>query len=247
MDIRTETTVAELASAHPGTIRVFQKHGIDFCCGGRRTLEAACREHGIALADLTGDLTGALVGPAPGDFPWTTAPLDEVVERIVTRYHQWLYDELPRLATMMDKVVRVHGERHPELAQVARTYFAIEQDLGPHMMKEERVLFPYIAQLQETAATGGALAGSPFGTVEDPIRMMEIEHEAVGGLLAKLREQTSDYTVPVDACNTFRGLYHGLEELERELHEHIHVENNVLHPRAIALEEQLRERSAAVR
>ncbi|HET7745867.1 MAG TPA: iron-sulfur cluster repair di-iron protein [Vicinamibacteria bacterium] len=245
MEITGTTRIADLAVAYPATIRVFRARGIDFCCGGQRPVAEACAETGIAFDTLKAELAEALRGPAPDTFDWTGAPLDEVVTRIIQRYHVWLRRELPVLGEMAAKVARVHGERHPEVREVAATLAAITADLDPHMMKEERVLFPYIAEMARAARSGGGLESSCFGSVENPIRMMEMEHEAVGGLLDEMRRQASGYVVPDDGCNTFRGLYHGLLELERELHEHIHVENNVLHVRAKALEAQLLEVTAA--
>jgi regulator of cell morphogenesis and NO signaling len=237
MDIGSQTHVADLATQYPATIRVFQRHGIDFCCGGKRPLGEVCAEQGLSLADLKQDLEGAL-SAAPSPVRQETS-LEGLVWHIVERYHRPLDEELPRLDRMMQKVLRVHGERHTELAQVAAAFAEIRDDLGPHMMKEERVLFPYISRLEAIAASGEALLGSPFGSVQSPIGVMEAEHESVGAALATLRELTDGFEAPSDACNTFRGLYHGFADLERELHEHIHIENNILFPGALQLEAKL--------
>ena len=239
MDIRPETQIAEVASAHPATIRVFQRHGVDFCCGGKRPLSEACGEKGLAFENLKQELTTAITGSPASERSWQEAPLAELVSFIVDRYHQWLKDELPRLTQMMNKVLAVHGERHPDLQAVGRTFEAILGEITPHMMKEERVLFPYITELAGLAQRGEVLGGSPFGSVRNPIGSMELDHQALGELLVKLRKQTDDFAPPEDACNTYRGLFHGLTEMEEELHQHIHLENNVLHPRSIALEEKL--------
>ncbi len=239
MDIQPETQIAQVASAHPATIRVFQRHGVDFCCGGKRPLSEVCGEKGIAFENLRHELSAAIAGSPASERSWRDAPLAELVAFIVDRYHQWLKDELPRLAQMMKKVLAVHGERHPDLQGVGQTFEAILGEIAPHMMKEERVLFPYITQMDGLAQKGEALAGSPFGSVRNPIGSMEQDHEVLGQLLLELRQQTGDFTSPEDACNTYRGLFHGLTEMEGELHEHIHLENNVLHPRSIALEEKL--------
>jgi regulator of cell morphogenesis and NO signaling len=245
MDIGSQTHVADLATQYPATIRVFQRHGIDFCCGGKRPLGEVCAEKKLSFADLKDDLESAL-SAAPVPVRRETS-LEGLVGHIVERYHRPLDEELPRLDQMMQKVLRVHGERHPELAQVAVAFGEIRDDLGPHMMKEERVLFPYIVRLEAVAASGEALQGSPFGSVQNPIGAMEAEHEAVGGALATLRKLTAGFEAPADACNTFRGLYHGLADLERELHEHIHIENNILFPGALRLEEGLLETTRAER
>jgi len=247
MSIGMETQVADVATRHPATIRVFQRYGVDFCCGGKRSLADVCAERNLSFAELRSDLEAAVAAPSREDRDWGEASLDELISHILTRYHRPLDEELPRLGHMMDKVLAVHVERHSELRGVARTFGALVDDLQPHMMKEEQVLFPYVLRMEALRRSGGILAGSPFGSVESPIRVMELEHEAVGELLALLREMTAGYTAPDDACNTFRGLYHGLVELERDLHEHIHLENNVLFPRAAQRERELLAAAAPAR
>jgi regulator of cell morphogenesis and NO signaling len=244
MQITETACVGDVAAAHPATIKVFQRNNLDFCCGGKRPLGEVCREASLDFEGFRAELEATIAGaPAEGrDF--RSMQLDELVEFIVSRYHVSLREELPRLAQMMEKVLGVHGGRHSELQGVSRTLAAIQEDLDPHMIKEEQVLFPYIRSLALASTAGCEMPDSPFRTVRNPIRIMELEHEAVGGLLVQLRQLTSGYVAPQDACNTFRGLYHGFAELERELHEHIHLENNVLHPRAAALEARLQERVA---
>jgi regulator of cell morphogenesis and NO signaling len=239
MEITSHTLVADVAATYPGTLRVFQAQGIDFCCGGKRPLAEVCDEKGLPFDDLRRDLLAAIAGTPPDGRSWTEAPLGELVEHIVARYHVWLRQELPRLTQMMDKVLSVHGQRHPELPAVAHTLRALVADIEPHLMKEERVLFPFIVRLEAASSLGGVPEDGCFGSVENPIRVMEAEHEVVGDLLRHLRAHTSGFAPPEDACNTYRGLYHGLAELECELHEHIHIENNVLHPRALALEQRV--------
>jgi len=236
MHIGPETRVADLATQHPATIRIFQRHGIDFCCGGKRPLGEVCTEQKLSLADLTRDLESAVSTAREPGPDWEQMPLADLVRHIVDRYHRPLDEELPRLDQMMQKVLRVHGERHAELTQVAGTFGAIVADLGPHMMKEERVLFPFVARLESVRPSGEAPVRSPFGSIQSPIGAMEAEHEIVGEALVRLKDLTTAFEAPADACNTFRGLYHGFVELERELHEHIHVENNILFPRALRLE-----------
>jgi regulator of cell morphogenesis and NO signaling len=237
MEITQAIHVGDVATRFPATIQVFQKHGVDFCCGGKRPLAEAWSADGTGFEALRAELETAIAGAAPDPRPLAEMPLGLLAAHIVERYHGWIREELARVRPMMEKVLRVHGERHPELAAVAQVFDAVEADLAPHMMKEERVLFPFLGRLAE--ARPGTPFAIPFGTVRNPIRMMELEHEAVGGLLTELRTLTRDFTPPEDACNTFRGLYHAFADIERDTHEHIHVENNILHPRAIALEARL--------
>jgi len=244
MEITPETHVAKIATRHPGTIRVFQSHGIDFCCGGKRPLAEASAERGLDLDALRTELAEAAAGPAADDRDWQEAPLTELVDHIVTRFHDRLRDDLPRLAAMADRVLAVHGEKHPEvLPALARTFHGLRAELESHTLKEEQVLFPWVCEM-ERSATGGASRGCgvttmPCGTVDGPIAVMEAEHDDAAHALAELRRLTADFVPPAGACTTFRGLYHGLAELETDLHRHIHLENNVLFPRAQELEAEL--------
>jgi regulator of cell morphogenesis and NO signaling len=236
MDITPQTQVAEIAARNPATIRVFQQHGIDFCCGGQRPLADVCTE-GLTFNHLRDELN-AIEAPAEDEVP-ATASLVKLIQRIVKGYHADLREELPRLSQMAAKVVEAHGEKHPEVAPLAAALTALREELESHMEKEEKVLFPYIERLEGLAADGRPLGASPFGSITAPIGMMEHEHDSAAKLLERMRQLSGDYTAPADACNTFRGLLHGLAHLEKELHEHIHLENNVVFPRATRLEERL--------
>jgi regulator of cell morphogenesis and NO signaling len=239
MNITPDTRIADVAAQNPATIRVFQRYGIDFCCGGKRPLAEACAEKQVTFRELQADLESA-GAPATTEIPGADAKLTDLVRYIVDRYHAELRIELPRLGQMAAKVLDVHGERFPDmLPALAATFRGLRDELEMHMMKEERILFPYIERLEALAGTGEELPSSPFGSIQAPIGMMEHEHDDAARDLARLRQLTNGYTPPADACNTFRGLYHGLAELEKALHEHIHLENNVLFPRATALEEEL--------
>lgn len=242
MTITPETRVAEIAAGNPATIRIFQRFGIDFCCGGKRPLHEVCAEKQMTFGELRTALEAADATGATG-IPAADAPLAELVRFIVAEYHADLRVELPRLDQMAAKVLDAHGAKHPEmLSALVSTFRGLRQELEEHMMKEERVLFPYVERLEALAASGQGLQASPFGSIEAPIGMMEHEHESAARALARLRELTGGYVAPADACNTFRGLYHGLAELEKDLHEHIHLENNVLFPQAARLEEELMSR-----
>jgi regulator of cell morphogenesis and NO signaling len=221
MTIQAGTTVGTIAAEHPLSTRVFQRHGIDFCCGGGRPLGEVCEEKGIALAQMLGEIEAEISEAPDAQVRWDEEPLGALLDHILSAYHEPLKEELPRLEAMARKVHRVHGEKDPERLQgLLDTYLALKADLDQHMPKEEQILFPMIRSGQGAMAAG-------------PISVMEHEHEAVGAMLRRLRELTDDYTVPAEACNTWRALWVGLADLERALHEHIHLENNVLHPRAL--------------
>ena len=238
MNITPDTRIADIAAQNPATIRVFQRLGIDFCCGGKRPVSEACSERQVTFGELQRELEAA-GEPSATEIPAADAKLGELIRFIVDRYHADLRTELPRLSQMAAKVLDVHGARHPEMADLAATFRGLREELESHMMKEERVLFPYVERLETLAEHGQRLSSSPFGSIQAPIGMMEHEHDVAASALVRLREITNAYTPPADACNTFRGLYHGLAELEKALHEHIHLENNVLFPRATKLEEEL--------
>ena len=243
MTITANTTVAEIAAAEPATIKVFQRHHIDFCCGGRIPLSDACANHGLDTDTLLAELRAA---PAAADDPadWHHAPLSDLIAHIQTRYHVPLRAELPRLAGMLEKVVSRHGDRLPEVLIPLRASFeSLQRELLVHMAKEDAVLFPAVTALEASAAD----ASSPpldWAWIERPIDVMEAEHESAGAALAAMRELTRGYAPPDGACPTFRGLYYGLSELERNMHVHVHLENHVLFPRAARL---AREQAAVTR
>jgi len=229
-----QTTVGELVVEQPGRARVFERHGIDFCCGGKTPLSDACAKKSIDIEQIIGELNAADKAPATRDeADWSKASLSNLIDHIVDTHHAYLVLELPRLSAIVAKVAEVHGERHPELAQVRSTYEALREELESHMMKEEHILFPAIRMMEQSGGGGGL----PFGSINNPIHMMEFEHDSAGRALAQLRALTHDFTTPADGCNTYRAMLHGLERLEADLHLHIHKENNILFPRAAALEE----------
>lgn len=229
MNITPDTYVATLATRHPGTLRVFQRHGIDFCCGGKRPLAEACAEHDLDFSALQEELTRAMT-PNDDDRNWDEAPLGELVDHIVERYHLRLREDLPRLRAMAEKVLSVHGETHPDvLPDLAATFRRLQAEMESHTQKEEMALFPHIRHMDEPGREGSA------PPLDDPIAMMEAEHTEVAQALAHLRDLTDGFEPPKGACTTFRGLYHGLAELEADTHRHIHLENNVLFPRALEL------------
>jgi regulator of cell morphogenesis and NO signaling len=218
MDITPETRIGDIAAHHPLATRVFARHGIDFCCGGGAPLERACETKGLAAGEVLAEIRRVLDGPDAGSTDWLGAPLSDLVEHIVTTYHAPLREELPRLEAMARKVAKVHAERDPEgrLPALVATFVGLRGELEDHMAREEAVLFPAILQ---------GMDGLPFQVFVD-------DHTEAGEALARLRELTEDYVAPEDACNTWRALWAGLADLESETHQHIHLENNVLFPRA---------------
>jgi len=233
-------TVRELVGHYPQTRPVFERYGIDYCCGGAKSLADAAAEHKAALPELIDALEESLLAtPAQesASKDWSSAPLGELVEHILDVHHTYTQAALTRLQTLVPKVLAAHGEHHGQtLRQVQDLFSALDAELASHMMKEERILFPYIVAV-EAHSQGGPQPHAPFGSASNPIRQMEHEHDNAGQVLARLREVTQDYQLPGDACPTFKAMYDELQRLEADLHEHIHLENNILFPRAIALEE----------
>jgi len=213
-------TVADVARRGPAGVRVLQRHGLDFCCGGKRPLEEVCAERGIAPEVFMAELAAEEVRTEPS-VDWTAAPLGELLDHILSHYHRPLDEELPRLGGLARKVHSVHRERAPAVLDgVLEATTALIEELIVHMAKEEQILFPWIRR-------GGGAALAP------PIRVMEAEHDHAGALFKRLRQLTGDYQVPPNACASWRALWQGLEGLERETHAHIHLENNILFPRAL--------------
>ncbi|MCB1060331.1 MAG: iron-sulfur cluster repair di-iron protein [Calditrichaeota bacterium] len=229
MENLLETPVGQLVVDKPGRARIFQKHQIDFCCGGGRPLNVVCAEKNIDPQTITAELADQDNREDTHSEPdWSKAKLSALVDNILAQHHDYLKNALPHLGEMAEKVYRVHGERHPEMLDVLQTFSGLFAELDSHMYKEENILFPAVKRIEQ-----GSLPAEAAAQLFGPISVMEQEHESAGQALLKLRELTNDYTPPADACNTFRGLFAGLEELERDLHWHIHKENNILFPRAL--------------
>ena len=231
-----ETPIRDIVTADFRTAAVFHNHKIDFCCGGAQPLADACRAAGADTNEVLAELNRAVSDPSstvPNFSVWTP---HELVDYIVTKHHSYVRESMPTIAAHAAKIARVHGERHPELAEVARLFDAVVEDMTSHMWKEEQILFPYISALGEAAAHNRPAPQAPFGSVENPIRMMEMEHETAGGAMARIRELTSDFKAPEDGCTTYSITLQELEAFEQDLHAHVHLENNVLFPRAIALQ-----------
>jgi regulator of cell morphogenesis and NO signaling len=233
------TTVRDIAAGSLAAVRVFEKYGIDYCCGGKRPLAAVCREKGYDPDAVQRELDAALAGGAAVDRDWSSAPLSELIEHIVRTHHDYLRRELPAIQARLETVYRVYNQRYgPTLIGLPEVFFDLRGELEMHIRKEEMILFPAIVAYEAAGRSGLPLPPTPFGTVANPIAMMEAEHESAGQALQSIREITRNYEVPDYACVTYRALMSGLDELERDLHLHIHLENNILFPRAAALEEK---------
>lgn len=232
-----QTTIRDIAIEQPASIRVFEKYGIDYCCGGRRPLAQVCEERAIQMDELLSAIEQAGNQQQPGGPDWMTFQLGAICDHIVRTHHAYIRNELPRLHFLARKVVARHGEEHPELPQIQQFIQDIGDDLLSHLAKEEMMLFPYITNLERNLAACGPASFGCSGSVRNPIRVMMAEHDAAGEMTAQIRQLSHDYTAPEGACPTYRGFYQALLEFEQDLHRHVHLENNILFPRAIELEE----------
>lgn len=230
-----QTTVGEIVARQPILARVFERVGIDYCCGGKKSLAEACATKGLDAATVAVllDAAAAVAGTKPV-VDAAAMSLTALADHIEHTHHAYLKEELPLLVDKAERVAAKHGWRDPRLTEVAATMRGLAEEMFMHMAKEEQILFPLVRQFE----AGGPVA-SHCGTIANPIRVMEMEHENAGGAVARLRELTGGFAPDAESCNTHRALLAGLAHLETDLHEHVHKENNVLFPRALALEAQL--------
>ena len=232
----TTQTVRDIATENPSAVRVFEKYGIEYCCGGQVPLADACATKGINVNDVIASLEAASVPSAPGEKDWAKESLASLAAYIVDTHHAYVTREVLRLNELAAKVVSRHGDIREELPEIQSKLTELGEELIAHQGKEEVVLFPYIGKLEKFATGLGATPRNPFGTIANPIAMMIKDHDYAGELMAGIRKLSQDYTTPESACPTYRAFYAGLLEFERDLHQHIHLENNILFPRALALE-----------
>ena len=231
----THKTVGQLAVEFPNSIRLFDRHGIDYCCEGYRSLADACEEAGILVEEITNseELTAA---HEVSNDQFAAVPLNELITYIVDTHHSYTKTEIQRLRLLVARVCDAHGTRHPELIHLKSRLQELFAELEPHMLKEECVLFPYVTRLQEAVDNQHYMSTPTFRTVMNPVRMLTLEHEGAGYLLKQIRRTTNNYIVPADACASFKALYEALEKFDKDLHQHIHLENNILFPRAMKME-----------
>jgi regulator of cell morphogenesis and NO signaling len=238
MNLDTTKTVREVALDIPAATRVFEKFGIDYCCGGNKSLEQACGEANLQIQQVLDSLRFAVISTdSRGQGKdWLTEPLANLIAHINNTHHKYMREEIARLLPLSANVCSVYGDKHRELLEIREKFRALAQELSTHMMKEEMVLFPYIERLEEAVIADEPILPPPFGTVNNPVAMMMHEHDSAGNLLRSMRELSDGYQAPAGACVSYKTLYSALAEFEQDLHQHIHLENNILFPRAIEME-----------
>ena len=238
----TTQTVRDIATENPATVRVFEKFGIEYCCGGKVPLADACAAKGLNVDEVIASLEAATAPLASEERNWATGSLACLAAHIVDTHHAYVSHEVPRLNELAGKVVSRHGDTREELPAIQSKLAELGEELIAHQGKEEVVLFPYISKLERFAAGNGTMPRNCFGSITHPIEMMTRDHDFAGNLMEEIRTLSQDYTPPDGACPTFRAFYEGLREFEQDLHQHIHLENNILFPRAVELEASLSHR-----
>jgi regulator of cell morphogenesis and NO signaling len=240
MNLNSETTVKDIALSSPAARHVLEEAGVDYCCGGGKSLHDACLHAGVSEQALLDRLRQNTKATRPEDANWQTAPLHELTQHIRDRHHSYVRAAISRTQALLDKVLASHGRNHPEVAEIGKLFMGIRVEMIAHMQKEEKILFPYIDALEQASETKVPVEPPFFQTVKKPIHMMMEEHDSSGELVRQIRKASDDYQPPADACTTFRAAYQELEQFEKDLHLHVHLENNILFPRAVALEDATR-------
>lgn len=236
MKITQNTTIGEIVTHDFRTAALFSKLGIDFCCRGHRTIEEVSQKKGLDATQLQRELDEILQKTESGSIDFKSWPLDLLADYVEKTHHRYIEEKTPVLLAFLHKLCKVHGERHPELFEINRLFTESAQDLAAHLKKEELILFPFVRKMVNARITGKKFERPQFGTVENPIEMMKHEHDTEGERFREIARLTNHYTAPADGCNTYRTAFLMLEEFEQDLHKHIHLENNILFPNALALE-----------
>ena len=236
METNHNTTIGEIVASDFRTAAVFSKHGIDFCCKGQRSISEVCEKNNLNPNSLTQELNEVMNNKGGESIDYKSWPLDLLADYVEKKHHRYVEEKTPTLIQFLNKLCKVHGGTHPELFEITELFTGSAQDLAAHMKKEELILFPFIRKMAEAKAQNRDIATPHFGTVENPVEMMKHEHEVEGDRFRQIAALTDNYTPPADACNTYKVTFAMLEEFEKDLHTHIHIENNIMFPRAIELE-----------
>ena len=231
--------IGELVARDYRTASVFKKYSIDFCCQGNRTIEEACEKKNIDTKKVLEDLVAMMEAKSESTTDYQSWPLDLLADYIEKKHHRYVQEKTLEIQPYLDKICKVHGERHPELLEIKEVFNASAGELAAHMKKEEMILFPFIRKMTKAKLENTKVDAAHFGTVKNPIQMMMNEHTVEGNRFRKIEELSNNYTPPLDACNTYRVSFALLKEFEQDLHLHIHLENNILFPRAIEIEKEL--------
>jgi regulator of cell morphogenesis and NO signaling len=236
MNITSETKVKEIAVANPRAARILEQAGVDYCCGGNKSLHDACAHVGVSEEEIMERLRENKADVEPADKNWASAPLGDLTQHIREKHHRYVREAVQRVPALLTRVKTKHGNNHPEIAEVEDLFLKIGREMTMHMQTEEQILFPYIEALERAAHGEAAFEPPFFQTVRNPVQAMMEEHDAAAALVRQIRTASSAYTPPANACASYQALYRDLQEFEADLHEHVHLENNILFPRAVEME-----------
>ncbi len=236
MNLNSETRMKDIALSNSAARQVLQDAGLDYCCGGGKSLHEACLHADASAEEILNLLRENAKNTGPEDVNWMAAPLCELTQHIREKHHQYVREAIPRMRALWDKVAAKHGQNHTELVDIGKLFTEVGREMIMHMQKEEQILFPYIDALERAVTAHGSIEPPFFQTIKNPIHAMMQEHDVAGDLVRQIRVVSSEYTPPEDACTSFKALYKALREFEADLHQHVHLENNVLFARAADLE-----------
>jgi regulator of cell morphogenesis and NO signaling len=236
MSFASETKVKDIALANPEARKILEDAGVDYCCGGGKSLHEACLHSDVPTEEILRRLRENTKQAIPDQENWLSATLCNLTHHIREKHHRYVREAIPRVQSLLEKVMAKHGQNHPEIAEIQRRFSEVGREMIMHMQKEEQILFPYIDAMEHSVNAHGSLEPPFFQTVVNPIQAMMKEHDSAGELLRQIRKESSEYTAPADACTTYKALYQELREFESDLHQHIHLENNILFPRAVEME-----------
>lgn len=239
MNVSGETKVKEIVLSNPAATRVLEDAGVDYCCGGNKSLHDACLHANVPAEEILKRLRENSGQVSPSDTNWVSAPLAELTRHIRETHHRYVRESIPRVQALAAKVKSRHGSKHQELVEIESLFTRVGQEMIMHMQKEERVLFPYIDAMEKAAQEQGTIEAPFFRTVKNPVHTMMQEHDAAGELVRQIRKASSGYAPPSDACPSFQALYRELQQFEADLHQHVHLENNILFPRAVEMETKI--------
>jgi regulator of cell morphogenesis and NO signaling len=240
MSFTRTTRVGDIAAANPGAKRVLEEAGVDYCCGGAKPLNEACMHAGVSAEEILRRLQVHRQPASPEEAQWASARLADLTKHIVEKHHNYVRGAVPRVSALLRKVLAKHGESHPELARIEKEFLGLGREMSAHMQKEEQILFPYIEKLERATEGKEELEPPFFQTVRNPVHMMIEEHDAAGRALQVIRRLSAGYRTPAEECQSYREVYRSLEEFEADMHTHVHLENNILFPRAVELETKTR-------
>ena len=233
-----ESKIGEIVAKNFQAAKIFENLGLDFCCGGKRSLKDACREKGVDPEFVVEEIF-KIPDPNGNAVHFNKWDVDFLIDYIINNHHSYVITSIPTIEHHLQKVISAHGERHPELGKIDELFTDLKNELMIHLAKEEKMLFPYIKKMHIASKNTLDFSIPPFGSIENPIRVMETEHDEAGKLVESINRITNGYFPPEDACATFRVLYEELKEFEKDLHVHIHLENNILFPKSATLEKEL--------